>query len=209
MNTIENNQIKLTDVRQFFIKEIYMPELILSNRIFIKIYEKSNKIIKKEIKKFIKKNKKNIKLSTISEYQYYLNFLLEEYNRFKFMEYLSLMQILENIVALWENQLNDFYKLERFKSFQSIKCQLKKDGYYDIDADNDLLDMINIVNYYKHGDNGKAEIYLSNTKYFHKNSLGIEDGSLSMKVLNIDKNYIKKFFENILKFWQAVLNKII
>ena len=209
MNTIENNQIKLTDVRQFFIKKIYMPELILSNRIFIKIYEKSNKIIKKEIKKFIKKNKKNIKLSTISEYQYYLDFLLEEYNRFKFMEYLSLMQILENIVALWENQLNDFYKFKRFKSFQSIKSQLKKDGYYDIDADNDLLDMINIVNYYKHGDNGKAEIYLSNTKYFHKNSLGIEDGSLSMKVLNINKNYIKKFFENILKFWQAVLNKII
>ena len=209
MNTIESNQIKLTDVRQFFIKEIYMPELILSNKIFIKIYEKSNKIIKKEIKKFIKRNKKNIKLLKNLEYQYYLDFLLEEYNRFKFMEYLSLMQILENIVALWENQLNDFYKLERFKSFQSIKSQLEKDGYYDIDADNNLLDMINIVNYYKHGDNGKAEIYLSNTKYFHKNSLGIEDGSLSMKVLNIDKNYINKFFENILKFWQAVLSKII
>lgn len=96
MNTIENNQIKLTDVRQFFIKEIYMPELILSNKIFIKIYEKSNKIIKKEIKKFIKRNKKNIKLSKISEYQYHLDFLLEEYNRFKFMEYLSSMQILKH-----------------------------------------------------------------------------------------------------------------
>ena len=207
MNTIENNQKKLTDVRQFFIKEIYIPELMLNNKIAIKMYEKSNKIIKKEIKIFIKKNKKIKKVSRIAEY--HLDSLTEEYNRFKFMEYLSLMQILGNIVALWENQLNDFYKFERFTSLQSVKKKKKKDGYYDIDTDKNLLDMINIVNYYKHGNNGKAESYLIKTKYFDKNSLGIEDESLSMKILNIDKNYINKFFENILKFWQAVLNKIV
>ncbi len=193
----------LTDIREFYIRKIYIPELKLLLQISKRIFKKTKNSIEKQVKSFIHKNKKLIKTNLIPEW--IKDNLIEEYQQIEFMKYLNLIQILGSAVALWENQLNDFFSYKNVIGLKSISKELYKNYLYDLSNNKDIQDIIHMVNYYKHGPSGNAEKYLLQTIYLNTNNY---ETSNTMKSLNIDETYINKAFTTFINFWSEILINI-
>ncbi len=126
------------------------------------------------------------------------------------LKYHYLSSVLQSIVALWENQLQDFYLTENYKDYNEIKKRLKE--YYDLDTDSEIYEIRQVYNYLKHGANGNAERNLIKIKSHYYRNDGY-DGEVRCnyyraKQLNLAETDITLFANAFIRFWSAVYEKI-
>ena len=134
---------------------------------------------------------------------------------FEDKKYIYLSGIIQNIISLWENQMNDFYLLSKCKDYNDLKDSFKKDNYYKLGKTENfnLYEMRLVGNYLKHGQfvSAEKELISINSKYYNNNGQfgELRGDYYRSKQLNISKTDIKYFTDLILKFWKDVKNSII
>lgn len=175
------------------------------NRFFCKVDKKIVSCMGKVEKIKLKhKNDGDFCIYETEEYQ-----VIIDYEELKY-HYLS--SVLQSLASLWENQMNDFYLLEKRKGFNELKMQFKNDKYYNIDSDEGLKEIVAVYNYLKHGQFGKAEndLKVINSKYYYNNNINGEIRGMYFrnKQLMIDIKDIDYFANMFIDFWMKVLEKL-
>lgn len=201
----------MIDKTSLFLIDEYVNELeFLTN-----IYQRDFKNFCIEINSLCDKSLKKIKIETNEGDEDLSCKICCVNSTFKYKEYIYLSGIIQNIISLWENQMNDFYLLSKCKDFNELKDSFKKDNYYKLGKTENfnLYEMRLVGNYLKHGQFGNAEKELIsiNSKYYNNNG---QFGELRgeyyrSKQLNISKTDIKYFTDLILRFWKDVKNSIL
>lgn len=126
--------------------------------------------------------------------------------------YHHLSSCLQSIVSLWENQMNDFYLLDRCIDYNSLKEKFLNDKYYDLNSDTKIDEIRQVYNYLKHGEFGNAESKLKKIKsrYYNNNGLNgeVRGKYFRNKLLKISTNDIERFANTFINFWKQVLIKL-
>ncbi len=126
--------------------------------------------------------------------------------------YHHLSSCLQSIVSLWENQMNDFYLLDRCIDYNSLKEKFLNDKYYDLNSDTKIDEIRQVYSYLKHGGFGNAESKLKKIKsrYYNNNGLNgeVRGKYFRNKLLNISTNDIEYFANTFINFWKKVLIKL-
>ena len=201
----------MIDETSLFLIDEYIDEL----EFFAYIYQRDFKKFCIEIDALCNKNLKKIKPKAFESdgELAFKNCCVR--SLFEDKKYIYLSGIIQNIISLWENQMNDFYLLFKCKDYNELKDILEKDNYYKLGKTENfnLYEMRHVGNYLKHGQFGAAEKELIsiNSKYYNNNGqIGELRGDYyRSKHLNISGTDIEYFTGLILKFWKDVKKSII
>ncbi len=129
--------------------------------------------------------------------------------------YHYLSSCLQSIVSLWENQLSDFFLLEKYATYNEAKNKLQEAPYsYDLDKDICIREIRAVYGVLKHNEFGHSAQYLKdiNSKYLIA-TLQMPFGeirgiTLRNRQLNIIKDDIIYFSNIFIEFWQKIACKI-
>ena len=201
----------MIDKTALFLIDEYINELgFLAN-----IYQRDFKNFSIEIDALCDKSLKKIKTKANESDEELSCIMCCVSSSFEDKKYIYLSGIIQNIISLWENQMNDFYLLSKCKDYNELKDSFKKDNYYKLGKTENfnLYEMRLVGNYLKHGQFGSAEkdLISINSKYYNNNGQfgELRGDHYRSKQLNISKTDIKYFTDLILKFWKDVKDSII
>lgn len=201
----------MIDKTALYLIDKYIEDLEFLRTYYQKEYEESCKEIDvmcdKEVCIRKSQQDKNEKESTCD--------ICEIISNFEDKKYIILSGNLQNLVSLWENQMNDFYLLNKCKDFKDLKENFSKDDYFQLGKEKNfnLYEMRIVGNYLKHGQFGTAEkdLISIDSKYYNNNGqFGELRGNYYRgKQLNITKDDIEYFAGLIIEFWTKVKSSII
>ncbi len=138
----------------------------------------------------------------------------QEFANYIDLQYNCLSGFLQNLVSLWENQLNDYYLMIECKDFAELKSELERDKNLRLDKEHnlDIYEIRQVDNYLKHGQFGNAEknLIAINSRFYRNDTLKgeLRGNFFRNKQLEIQVDDIVYFADKFIEFWKEVANKL-